>query len=114
MNSGAIDVLVVGGGPAGMAAGISFGRAGLRTLVCERGWLPADKPCGEGVMPTGLACLERLGVSAYLDHEHPAYHEKAGVAVKAEPVAVAVRSQSRLHRSHTTPLHLTSEYMIYF
>ena len=48
MSSGAIDVLVVGGGPAGMAVGISFGRAGLRTLVCERGSLPADKPCGEG------------------------------------------------------------------
>lgn len=73
MSSGAFDVLVVGGGPAGMAAGISFGRAGLRTLVCERGSLPADKPCGEGVMPAGLESLERLGVSAYLDpdHTHP-------------------------------------------
>ena len=73
MSSDEIDVLVVGGGPAGMAAGISFGRAGLRTLVCERGALPSDKPCGEGVMPTGLQHLERLGVSAYLnqDHTHP-------------------------------------------
>lgn len=70
MSSDRIDVLVVGGGPAGMAAGISFGRAGLRTLVCERGSLPADKPCGEGVMPTGLQYLERLGVSAYLDQDH--------------------------------------------
>ena len=70
MSPDEIDVLVVGGGPAGMAAGISFGRAGLRTLVCERGSLPADKPCGEGVMPTGLQCLERLGVSAYLDQDH--------------------------------------------
>ncbi|MCY4059991.1 MAG: FAD-dependent monooxygenase [Gammaproteobacteria bacterium] len=70
MSSAAIDELVVGGGPAGMAAGISFGRAGLRTLVCERGALPADKPCGEGVMPAGLPCLERLGVSAYLDPDH--------------------------------------------
>ena len=70
MSSSAIDVLVVGGGPAGMAAGIAFGRAGLRTLVCERGSLPADKPCGEGVMPTGLEYLERLGVSAYLDQDH--------------------------------------------
>ena len=70
MSAGEIDVLVVGGGPAGMAAGISFGRAGLRTLVCERGSLPADKPCGEGVMPTGLQYLEHLGVSAYLDQDH--------------------------------------------
>ena len=89
MSSGAIDVLVVGGGPAGMAAGISFGRAGLRTLVCERGWLPADKPCGEGVMPTGLAYLERLGVSAYLDHDHTRpfsgihYLSTAGVGASA-------------------------------
>ena len=70
MSSSVIDVLVVGGGPAGMAAGILFGRAGLRTVVCERGSLPADKPCGEGVMPTGLTSLESLGVSAYLNHNH--------------------------------------------
>ena len=70
MSTSAIDVLMVGGGPAGLAAGISFGRAGLRTVVCERGSLPADKPCGEGVMPTGLRHLERLGVSAYLRPEH--------------------------------------------
>ncbi len=70
MSSSAIDVLVVGGGPAGMAAGIAFGRGGLRTLVCERGPLPADKPCGEGVMPTGLQYLERLGVSAFLNQNH--------------------------------------------
>ena len=70
MSTSVIDVLVVGGGPAGLAAGISFGRAGLRTVVCERGSLPADKPCGEGVMPTGLRHLERLGVPAYLRREH--------------------------------------------
>ena len=70
MSSSAIDVLVVGGGPAGLATGISFGRAGLRTVVCERRSLPADKPCGEGVMPTGLRHLEGLGVAAYLRREH--------------------------------------------
>ena len=30
------DVIVVGGGPAGMAAGISAARAGVKTLVIER------------------------------------------------------------------------------
>lgn len=89
MSSDRIDVLVVGGGPAGMAAGISFGRPGLRTLVCERGSLPADKPCGEGVMPTGLASLDRLGVSAYLGDGHTRpftgvrYLSAAGVSASA-------------------------------
>ena len=35
-------------------------------MVCEKRSLPADKACGEGVMPTGLAYLERLGVKEHL------------------------------------------------
>lgn len=61
-----VDVLIIGGGPAGLAAGIVCASHGLRTLVCEKRSLPADKPCGEGVMPTGLAHLKRLGVTKYL------------------------------------------------
>lgn len=61
-----VDVLIIGGGPAGLAAGIVCARNGLRTMICEKRSLPADKPCGEGVMPTGLAHLQRLGVKHYL------------------------------------------------
>ena len=39
-------------------------------MVCEKRTLPADKACGEGVMPTGLAHLERLGVKRHLRKEH--------------------------------------------
>lgn len=60
-----VDVLIIGGGPAGLAAGIVCSRRGLRTMVCEKRSLPADKACGEGVMPTGMAYLERLGVKRY-------------------------------------------------
>ena len=35
MNQYDVDVLVVGGGPAGVAAGISAARRGLRTLLIE-------------------------------------------------------------------------------
>jgi len=65
-----VDVLIIGGGPAGLAAGIVCGRHGLRTLICEKRSLPADKACGEGVMPTGLACLEQLGVKRHIRSGH--------------------------------------------
>ena len=61
-----VDVLIVGGGPAGLAAGIACGLAGLRALVCEAQALPVDKACGEGVMPSGLAALRRLGAAPLL------------------------------------------------
>jgi flavin-dependent dehydrogenase len=56
------DVVVVGGGPAGLAAAIAIRQHGFRVLVAERGRPPIDKPCGEGVMPEGVIALSRLGV----------------------------------------------------
>ena len=61
-----VDVLIIGAGPAGLSAGIVFARNGIRTIVCEQKTLPVDKVCGEGVMPTGLAHLQRLGVLKFL------------------------------------------------
>ena len=58
-----VDALIVGGGPAGLAAGIVLGRAGLRVVLCERQSFPVDKVCGEGLMPTGVAYLQELGVA---------------------------------------------------
>ncbi len=55
------DVLVVGGGPAGLALAAHAAKRGLDVLVLERGQLPVDKPCGEGLMPAGVRALEVLG-----------------------------------------------------
>ncbi len=57
------DVLIAGGGPAGAALAILLGRQGLRVELFERGQFPREKPCGEGLMPAGVAALERLGVA---------------------------------------------------
>ncbi len=57
-----IDLLVVGGGPAGLATAIHGANAGLEVVVVERRSGPIDKACGEGLMPHTLRHLERLGV----------------------------------------------------
>ena len=58
------DVAIVGAGPAGLAAALEARRVGCSVVVLERHTLPVDKACGEGLMPSGLAALQRLGVRA--------------------------------------------------
>ncbi|MDB4967272.1 MAG: Monooxygenase, FAD-binding protein, partial [Myxococcales bacterium] len=62
-----VDVAIVGGGPAGLAAAIGAARRGLGVVVLEKAGWPRDKACGEGLMPSGLRALDRLGVRALLD-----------------------------------------------
>lgn len=56
------EVLILGGGPAGLAAGIALRQRGLDVTVVDALAPPIDKACGEGLMPGALAALERLGV----------------------------------------------------
>lgn len=56
------DLLVVGGGPAGLATAIAARQAGMQVMVLEPQAGVIDKACGEGLMPGGVAALARLGV----------------------------------------------------
>ncbi len=56
------DVVIVGGGPAGLAAAIALRQKGIDSLVVEALEPPIDKCCGEGLMPDGLHSLKALGV----------------------------------------------------
>jgi flavin-dependent dehydrogenase len=56
------DLLIVGGGPGGLAAALHARRHGLSVIVAEPRPDPIDKACGEGLMPGGLAELKSLDV----------------------------------------------------
>lgn len=56
------DVLVVGGGPVGLAAAIEARLVGMSVVVAEPRESPIDKACGEGLMPGALPLLDHLGV----------------------------------------------------
>jgi geranylgeranyl reductase family protein len=57
-----VDVLVVGAGPAGAAAGLAARRRGLDVLVVDKARFPRDKTCGDGLTTAALRFLEQLGL----------------------------------------------------
>lgn len=56
------DLVIAGGGPAGLATALHAARAGLDVTVWEPRGDVIDKACGEGLMPGAVAALHRLGV----------------------------------------------------
>jgi menaquinone-9 beta-reductase len=56
------QVVIVGGGPVGLACAIFAARAGLTALVLESGVSDGDKACGEGLMPGVKPLLDELGI----------------------------------------------------
>jgi len=56
------DLVIAGGGPAGLATAIQARLLGLDVVVLDPGTPPIDKACGEGLMPDGAEVLSSLGV----------------------------------------------------
>ena len=85
-----IEVIVVGAGPAGIVAAIAARKLGLQATVLDARMPPIDKPCGEGILPQGVAALRSLGISfppestfsfrgiRFVDGEHSARADFAG------------------------------------
>ena len=56
------DVIVVGAGPAGSAAGYHLASAGLDVLMLEKTNFPREKVCGDGLTPRAVKALTTMGV----------------------------------------------------
>jgi len=56
------DLLVAGGGPAGLATALYAARSGLDVEVWEPRGEVIDKACGEGLMPGAVSAFEELGL----------------------------------------------------
>jgi flavin-dependent dehydrogenase len=62
-----VDVFVIGGGPAGLAAAIAARQRGMSVAVADGIEPPIDKACGEGLMPEAVEGLGELGVEVHPD-----------------------------------------------
>jgi flavin-dependent dehydrogenase len=98
------DVLIAGGGIAGSSLAIMLGRAGIEVELFERGDFPREKACGEGLMPAGVAVLERLGLAQatggspfYGVRYYTETHMAEGRFPRAKGLPTTGRGQRRRH-----------------
>jgi geranylgeranyl reductase family protein len=95
------EVLIVGAGPAGCAAGIELRRAGVDVCVLDAARFPRDKVCGDAVSNAGMREIDALG---------------AGDSVRAGPHALVTRAAavfpdgSRIARGYENPGSIVPRY----
>ncbi len=71
------EIVVIGGGPAGLSAALVCARRGLDTTVIEKRSFPVIKTCGEGLMPGGVDSLKSLVPQKLINKIE--YHPFAGI-----------------------------------
>jgi flavin-dependent dehydrogenase len=115
-----IDVLVVGGGPIGLATAICCARAGLSVAVADPRAAPTDKACGEGLTPAAIGRLAALGVDPaghpllgirYTDGRHRAdalYRHRPGRGVRRTTLHAALSARAAELGVGVLPVRVTS------
>jgi flavin-dependent dehydrogenase len=113
------DVLIVGGGPGGLATALHARAKGLSVIIAEPRESPIDKACGEGLMPGGLAELRGLGVDpvgmplrgiAYQDgrrRAEAAFRQGAGRGVRRTSLHAALAASAEEVRAEWLSARVT-------
>jgi flavin-dependent dehydrogenase len=94
----AVDVLVIGGGPAGAMAALAAARRGHDTLLVDRVAHPREKVCGCCLAPFGQHALHEAGVSDVLDGSRQVH----SVRLSSGSMAVRVRREGTRVLSRST------------
>ena len=81
-----VDVLVVGGGPAGSSAATFLARAGVDVRVVDRAHFPRPKPCAEYLSPEASRLLDAMGALERVEQSGAA--QLSGISVRAPSGAV--------------------------
>ena len=84
------NVTIVGGGIAGLSAGIALRQRGVPVTVIESKEYPRHKVCGEFISGRGLEILARIGIDAF----------KLGVPVEAINEVVKLESVYDYEKSY--------------
>jgi geranylgeranyl reductase family protein len=91
---GKSDVLIIGAGPTGCAAGITLCRAGIDTYVVDAARFPRDKVCGDAISNAGMREIDRLGAGEAL---------RAGPHALVQRAAAVFPDRTRIERRYTEP-----------
>ena len=92
------DVLVIGGGPAGAAAGHWLARAGRDVVVVEKKTFPREKTCGDGLTPRAVTQLRAMGLEEKIAANH---HRYDGLRCIAHGITLEMPwPQHPVHPSH--------------
>jgi menaquinone-9 beta-reductase len=81
------DVLVIGGGPAGSAAGFWLAKAGRDVCVLERKEFPRDKTCGDGLTPRAVHQIREMGLEPAIAAHH---HRHDGLRAEAHGITLSL------------------------
>jgi geranylgeranyl reductase family protein len=85
MTAARHDVLVIGGGPAGSAAGFWLAKAGRDVCVLERKTFPRDKTCGDGLTPRAVHQIRAMGLEPAIAARH---HRHDGLRAVAHGITL--------------------------
>lgn len=86
-----VDVLVIGGGPSGLAAAVSASRAGAKTMLIER------YNCFGGV-------ISQVGVEGFAWYRHEGTIEAGGIAYEFEKYAIEIGGELKEPQSDSQAL----------